>query len=395
MISEDPGRCAVVLCLTATGLSVARSLGYRGIEIYGADSKKWRIGHYSKYVSASSTLSCKEDRNQLIENLVNYAVKRNEAPVLFAAGDDEVLFASEYSKILRRHFLMPESYTEEFTGLLVSKINLYRQCIELGADLPVTYFPQTMRDVEDISKKVPYPAIVKPDFGHEWRKRLKGQKVLLASSPAHLLSAYHSHSIEPRTTVIQEVIPGREENIAIFGGYFDRDYEPLSVFTGKKIRQYPPMFGSGCFCESLWISEIADMSISLMQKMRYHGVCGTEYKWDPRDGKWKFMEVNFRPTLWFALTRAAGTDVVYDAYLDLAGCKVRKKIGTQKDGILWQYWSRDAISLFHYWKERDISWTKFKQFIIPRKEDAILSRRDWNTTLMYPFYILCESITHI
>ena len=52
---------AVVLCLTATGLSVARSLGYHGVEVYGVDPHRWEIGHFSKYVFNSSTLSCKTD----------------------------------------------------------------------------------------------------------------------------------------------------------------------------------------------------------------------------------------------------------------------------------------------------------------------------------------------
>jgi len=182
----------VVLCLTATGLSVARSLGYHGVEVYGLDSNRWQIGHFSKYVHDSSTLSCKQNKEQLLKNLINYARNKNPQPVLFAAGDDEVQFVSEYAETLKHHFTMPQSYNK-FTGLLLNKISFYKECMELGAEIPVTFFPNNLKDVESISKKISYPAIIKPGLGHEWRKRFKGKKVIEISSPPELLSKYEQY----------------------------------------------------------------------------------------------------------------------------------------------------------------------------------------------------------
>jgi predicted ATP-grasp superfamily ATP-dependent carboligase len=379
---------AVVLSLSATGLSVARSLGSRGVEVYGVDSNRWEIGHFSKYVQFSSTISFKQNTEQYIKNLIEYAKSKTTRPVLFVAADDEIQVISEYSELLKEHFIMPQSYTKEFTGRLLNKINLYAECKNIGVDIPVTFFPKNRMDLESISKKVPYPAIIKPDFRHEWQKRLKGKKVIEVGSAAELLKNYDHYCRGAEEVVVQEIIPGKEENIAIFGGYFNRDSEPLSVFTATKTRQYPPMFGSGSLCESHWYPEIAEMSIDLVQKMKYHGICGTEYKWDPRDSRWKFMEINFRPTLWFAITRASGVDIVYDAYLDLIGLEVNKKIGTQVNGVLWQFLVRDCASFFHYFRKREIYRNAFKQFLKPRKEYAVLSSKDWKVNFMYPLYVI-------
>ncbi|MCG2776107.1 MAG: hypothetical protein L6406_10550 [Desulfobacterales bacterium] len=328
-----------------------------------------------------------------MKNLINYARNKNPQPVLFAAGDDEVQFVSEYAETLKHHFTMPQSYNK-FTGLLLNKISFYKECMELGAEIPVTFFPNNLKDVESISKKISYPAIIKPGLGHEWRKRFKGKKVIEISSPPELLSKYEQYCPNAEEMVIQEVVPGKEGNIAIFGGYFNKNYEPVSVFTAKKTRQYPPMFGSGSLCESHWYPEIADMSINLVRKMKYHGICGTEYKWDPRDAKWKLMEINFRPTLWFAITRASGVDIVYDAYLDLTGQKVQRKIGTQRNGVVWQYLLRDAVSVFHYLIKGELSGAELKQFANPNKEYAIISSKDWGVNLMYPLYALFEYFRH-
>jgi predicted ATP-grasp superfamily ATP-dependent carboligase len=155
------------------------------------------------------------------------------------------------------------------------------------------------------------------------------------------------------------------------------------------------MFGSGSLCESRWYPEIAEMSIELAQKMKYHGICGTEYKWDERDAKWKFMEINFRPTLWFAITRASGVDIVYDAYLDFIGQNVKKKIGTQKNGVFWQYLVRDSVSFLHYLCAGEVDKKILKQFFNPRKEYAVFSSKDWHVNIMYPLYVLNQFIKYL
>lgn len=389
-------RCpaAVILCLTATGLSVARSLGINGIPVIGLDGNPRQIGHFSKYVGEGWTQPYIDHPEKFVPKLISIAENAEQAPVLFAAGDDEIQFVSQWATELKTHYIMPESYNRKFSGLMLDKIHFYKTCLELGAEIPKTLFPESLDDVSRQSKEIRYPAIIKPGFGHAWRERFKGKKVLEVSSPSDLDQAFRTYSLEPKDMVIQEVVPGKEENIAIFGGYFNKESEPLSVFTAKKTRQYPPMFGSASLCESLWYPEIADMSIDLVRRMGYHGICGTEYKWDPRDNRWKLMEINFRPTLWFAITRASGVDVVYDAYQDLIGRPVETKIGTQKNGVLWQYLVRDMASVAYYLKNRDFTWKSFMQFLHPKKEYAVLSTTDWRTNLAYPRYTISEYLKH-
>ena len=384
-----------VLCLTATGLSVGRSLGYHGIEVYGVDADRHQIGHFSKYVKASSTLSCKDNQQKLVQDLIFYAKNKNLKPVLLAAGDDEVQFLCDYGDDLKQYFVMPQSYRKEFADVFLNKIGFYEKCVELKAAIPATFFPKSIEDVASISKQISYPAIIKPALGHKWREKFKGKKVIEVSAPTELVPKFDYYCPDATEMLIQEVVPGKEDKIAIFGGYFNRNFEPVSVFTGMKIRQYPPMFGSGSLCVSRWLPEIADMSIDIVQKMKYHGICGTEYKWDPRDAQWKLMEINFRPTLWFALTRAANADIVYHAYLDLIGQEVDKYIGTQTDGIFWQYLARDAGSILYYLKRGEIHFSDLKQFFSPCKEYAVISSKDWKANLMYPFYVLNDFVRHL
>lgn len=385
---------AVVLCLTATGLSVVRSLARHGVMVHGVDANPMQIGLFSKDLASRARISCVAEPERLMAHLRRLASGMPRKPLLFAAGDEEVAFVCAYAHRLRETYVLPDSCRPEFGGMLLNKIHFYRTCLSLGAEIPLTFFPATAKDVAAAAGELRYPAIVKPGFGHAWRERFKGKKVLEVESAAALEAAFDTYGLEPAEMVIQEVVPGPEANIAVFGGYFNRDAEPLAVFTARKTRQYPPMFGSGSLLESRWYPDIAEKSIDLLNKMGFHGICGTEYKWDPRDGNWKLMEINFRPTLWYAITRAAEVDVVHDAYLDMTGSPVQPKIGTQKNGVLWQYLVRDAASVLWYLRRGAIDGNMLRQFFQPRKEYAVLSKNDWRVNMMYPLYAISEYFRH-
>lgn len=385
---------AVVLCLTATGLSVARSLALQGVRVFGFDGDPFQVGHFSSSFQKTFKLSCVKEPKILLEQLLRFAMTSPARPVLIPAGDDELFFLSQNAESLRKHYRFPETISSDFTARMLNKTYLYQCCERLGAQIPITYYPLNFSELGALAPRLPYPVIVKPALGHAWRKTFGGRKVLEAESPSTLLRIFENYRIHPREVVIQEIIPGPEDNIVVFAGYFNRDAEPVSVFTARKIRQYPPMFGSGSFCESQWIPEVADISMDLLRKMHYWGICGTEYKWDSRCSQWKLMEINFRPTLWFALTRASGVDIVYDAYLDLIGESPPPKIGSQKERVLWQYLVRDAASMFFYLRRGTLSSSRFRQFFSPCKEYAIISTRDWKVNIYYLFYALYQYFSH-
>jgi predicted ATP-grasp superfamily ATP-dependent carboligase len=138
---------------------------------------------------------------------------------------------------------------------------------------------------------------------------------------------------------------------------------------------------------SEWQEEIARLSVELVQGLGYAGICGTEYKPDPRDGRWKLIEVNPRPTLWFSLCRAADCDIVLHAYLDLIGRPSEAQIGRQRDGVRWQYFLRDLISLGYYLRRGETRWRDWVEALSPRRKDeAVASFRDLRAALYYPVY---------
>jgi predicted ATP-grasp superfamily ATP-dependent carboligase len=138
--------------------------------------------------------------------------------------------------------------------------------------------------------------------------------------------------------------------------------------------------------EASWSQEIADLSVDLLRRLEYRGVAGTEFKWDARDETWKLIEINPRPTLWFALPPAAGVDVIWDAYCDLVGRPNEIHVNRQDDRIRWQLLVRDLVSGWYFLRRGDLSLREFLRTVIDprRKTYAILSWRDPGTLLAYP-----------
>jgi predicted ATP-grasp superfamily ATP-dependent carboligase len=190
---------------------------------------------------------------------------------------------------------------------------------------------------------------------------------------------------------------GPEANIFVAAVYMDAALECRSLLTARKNRQYPPNFGSGSYMEACWSQEIADLSVDLLRKLGYRGVCGTEFKWDPRDRVWKLIEVNPRPTLWFALCRAAGVDVIWDAYCDLIGQPNPVHVHCQDDRIRWQLLVRDLLSSWHFLRTGELSVRELLRTTLDprRKEEAMLSWRDPGTLLSLPLNTLWKYWTHM
>src|SRR5690606_28708044 len=77
------------------------------------------------------------------------------------------------------------------------------------------------------------------------------------------------------------------------------------------------------------------------------GICGAEYKRDPRDGRLKIIEINPRPTLWFQATHDAGKRIAEAAVRDLAG-KPQPDDSPQDDSLRWRYGLKDMASARFY-----------------------------------------------
>ncbi len=85
---------------------------------------------------------------------------------------------------------------------------------------------------------------------------------------------------------------------------------PRYAAPTRKLRQHPAGFGTARIAESRWSDEVADVTLRLLDRLRYRGVSDDEFRCDPRDGKPRFVEMNARRGLVASLATAADVNLV-------------------------------------------------------------------------------------
>ena len=370
---------AFVLGIGGTGLGVIRSLGRRGIPVIGLDPNPRPIGFFSRYCNGFVCPDPEKEEEEYIEFLLSLGEQLNTKGVLIPTADLDVLAISKHRNKLERYYKLPMAKLEVIEKL-VNKREFYKTLGKLEMPHPKTYFLNDISKVKQISKEIKYPYIIKPIFSHNFAKEF-GDKVFQVNSDNELINAYNRATSSGHEVVIQEVIPGSDTNLHLVGAYLNYASEPLGIFTFRRIRQYPHVFGNGALCVSVWIPEIAELCTTFLKKIKYHGIIDAELKRDPRDNKFKFIEINPRTGWQNRLAARCGVDLPYIAYMDAIGRSVEKVI-SNKEGVKWLYMFDDLRSSFRSMSKGELSFTEYINSLKGEKEYAIFA---WDDPL--PFFV--------
>lgn len=339
---------AIVMGGSPTGLYCLRELSGHGI--------KSALVDVSKGCAFSSRHACDsafvEDGLEAVERrLESIAGDSDFKPLLLPTNDLFIEFVAERAERLRTRF----SFAPAFEGValdLLDKLSFHRLCQAHGIATPSVLSADSREALYQLVDTAPLPCILKPTLIHRAKAYLKGQKVLLVRDKAEFRMHLDRMPDGLGGWLVQEIIPGAESEITLFAGYIDASGAPKQCFTGRKLRQYPPGFGSASLVTSEPCEETLALSLNFLAKIGFRGICGTEFKRDPRDGKLKIIEINPRPTLWFQAAHDAGKRVVAEAWRDLVmGESLDEQ--QQHGGVCWRYALKDLASAVFYRRHAD------------------------------------------
>jgi predicted ATP-grasp superfamily ATP-dependent carboligase len=191
-----------------------------------------------------------------------------------------------------------------------------------------------------------------------------GKKMVLVHNREELIENYKSLEDPDRPNLmLQEGIPGDDDQVWIFNGYFDEKSECLNPYTGHKVRQFPVHVGCASLGICKWNEEVANTTMNFMKALGYRGILDIGYRLDPRDGKYKVLDINPRIGQAFRIFVAENnSDVARDLYLDLSGQKREKT--TPCELRQWVIEDFDFISSVDYYYEGTLTirqwWKSFK-----------------------------------
>lgn len=364
-----------VLGLSLTALGIIRSLGRRGIEVFGLDYLTRPIAAYSKYCKYLKCPNPMTGSDELVAFLKKVRKRLPRDPVLIATNDEFTLFISRYREKLDLgfKFLLPP---EDLVETLNDKRLFFDLAHSYDMPAPATFSPKTLADIRHISESITFPCVIKPAYGYLYDQfKFKG---LFVENPSELLEKCKELADSLGDLIIQEVIQGHDHLQYSVAAYFNGHSDPLATFIARKTRQKPPGFGTGTFVISCSEPNIERLAISFLEKIHYRGIAELEFKRDARDGVVKMIEVNTRFWVQNNLATHCGVDLPYIAYADILGVNVERCIET-KQSAKWLNAYDDFIACFGssgYCSRGEITLRRWLMTLKGKKEYAVFAVDD-------------------
>jgi D-aspartate ligase len=325
------------------GLSIARSLGRRGVPVWMATPPNIKLATCSRYTLR--TVPWPEGEYEVQAAYLSELADRYDLDqwVLFPTSDESAALLSKFHATLSSRFRVSTPAWEVLRWAYDKRLT-YRLAAEQQVDYPATIYPAS--EVALQAAACSFPAILKPAT-HAVVNRFTADKAWPVANRDELLARYRNarELVPPDLILVQELIPGGGESQFSYAALCC-DGQPIASLTARRTRQYPIDFGySSSFVETLDIPEIVAPSRRLLAAIRYTGLVELEYKFDARDGGYKLLDINPRLWTWSPLGGRAGVDFPYLLWQMLTGNSVPQQTGLA--GARWVRMSTDFPAAIH------------------------------------------------
>ena len=317
----------------------------------------------------------------------------NRGTLLFPTNDEAVeMLCGRYEEYKERFALgVPEPKVIE---LFNDKRRAYRFAEASGVHCPKCWYPDTMEDVEALSKELPYPVVVKPAVMYSFHATF-GKKAFRCDDAASLKATYTriAAKVYPlETLVVQEFLDGGAKNLYSCG-VMAAGGEIVVSMQANRIRQNPMDFGnSTTYAISCFVPEIQEQTEALLRMTEYSGVGEVEWMWDAKAQQYKFLEINTRAWKWHTICNQLGFSFI---------------------GALMDWFNGERLAINDYrdakqvaWCERLTDWTVVAKEILHgrmtlkevcasykiKHESAVWS---WKDPLPAIMYILLSPILYV
>jgi D-aspartate ligase len=297
------------------GLAAVRSLGRAGMRVLALDHRSWALGFSSRYAEQIISPDPARDEEAFVALLRDLAEGFDAPAPIFPTHDEHLRVLSRRSKELEDCYRFPFPRWDVL-GPLLGKRHQLEAAERAGVAIPRTFHPRSAEEAARAAGETGYPVFLKPSSQLEFRALYRRQGFVCAT-PVELGEAYETMAAhEP---MLQEFVPGGDEQLYTLGSYLGADGEVLGIFSGRKLRQTENGMGTARVGVSLWVDDVVEQGLALLRELGFHGISQVEFKRDPRTGEFKLMEVNARLWQWHGLASACGVDFPVLAYHDLVG----------------------------------------------------------------------------
>ena len=240
-----------------------------------------------------------EDPETFRRNVADVAAEFADKTVLvMGCGDSYVKLAAENKEQFPANCIAPY-IAGDTIGKLNNKEYFYELCDQFGIDHPGTFvYRKEMGHDFELPFQAPY--ICKPSNGVAyWEHPFEGnEKVFTCPDRKNLeevLDKVYAAGY-PDTMIIQDFVPGDDSNMRVLTCYSDRNAKVKLMCLGHVLLEEHTPHGIGNHAVILTEvnEEICQKVKAFLEEMEYVGFSNFDIKYDTRDGKYKFFEINCR-----------------------------------------------------------------------------------------------------
>lgn len=240
-----------------------------------------------------------EDPETFRKNVADVAAEFADKTILvMGCGDSYVKLAAENKESFPANCIAPY-IAGDTIGKLNNKEYFYELCDQFGIDHPGTFvYRKEMGHDFELPFQAPY--ICKPSNGVAyWEHPFEGnEKVFTCPDRKNLeevLDKVYAAGY-PDTMIIQDFVPGDDSNMRVLTCYSDRNAQVKLMCLGHVLLEEHTPHGIGNHAVILTEvnEEICQKVKAFLEEMHYVGFSNFDIKYDTRDGKYKFFEINCR-----------------------------------------------------------------------------------------------------
>ncbi|MFC9628164.1 ATP-grasp domain-containing protein [Streptomyces mirabilis] len=329
------------------GVGAIRSLGRLGIPMYAITEDRYTPAAASRYLRRAFVwpTTGTEEPERLVEGLLRIGARIGRPTVLVPTDEEAAVLIAEHQEELGERFLFPR-VDAKLPRRLASKQGLHELCVEHGIPSPAAAFPQSYEEIVEFAESARFPIVAKNREAFVRRSQPAVNGTTRIATREGLLSLARDWGDQPGV-ILQEYLPREEAEDWIVHAYFDADSTPLAMFTGVKVRSWPPHAGMTANAYVVDNPELADLAARFIKQIGFSGVIDLDLRFDRRDGQYKLLDFNPRMGAQFRLfENESGIDVVRAMHLDLTGRTVPE--GEQRAGHRYIVENIDLPALLAY-----------------------------------------------
>ncbi|WP_345942830.1 ATP-grasp domain-containing protein [Streptomyces sp. SID486] len=329
------------------GVGAIRSLGRVGVPMYAITEDAYTPAASSRYLKKAFVwpTTGAEDPGRLVEGLLRIGRRIGRPAVLIPTDEEAAVLIAEHQDDLAGPFLFPR-VDPGLPRRLASKQGLHELCAEHGIASPAAAFPRSYDEIVDFAGTARFPVVAKNREAFVRRRRPAVNGTTRIGTRAGLLALARDWGEEPGV-ILQEYLPREEAEDWIVHACFDQDSGPLAMFTGVKVRSWPPHAGMTAHAYVVDNPELADLAARFVKRIGFSGIIDLDLRFDRRDGQYKLLDFNPRVGAQFRLfENESGVDVVRAMHLHLTGRPVPE--GEQRAGHRYVVENIDLPALLAY-----------------------------------------------